>query len=692
MPVIVMKYAYRPEGTYRADAKCRCGHCQPGATRCAGRDTAPRAIPDTVAVQLEKVHALRMDLVAVEHAHDDAVKALWSSVPAVAAVEARLEQTGERITAFLNAAREARVRARKAVTPPDTAAELRHLRQEEKDLRAQRRQAITVAKRDHPELAARRKDLDVARAAELAACRKRHTDAGLYWGSANMAMQDHGTAVKLVEAHRRKGRSARLRTARHDGTGTIAVYVMRQSGSVTQAERDRVAALDADGVTPGAMAGILAGEGFPERDARTVSLILRGIRRGGVPPKPRPADPPRSPALLASGTGKWRNVLAVSPWMPPGEFDGMTRSERNAIARSGRVRMYTGSAVAEIPVVVHRMLPAEADVVQATLTVTRLAGKWDMSVQVTARVPDSPRAPGEVVAVHTGWRTRGDGSARVAVWASRVPLEVPGHLAEVAVPSGGGERGEIIVPAAWLAHAAHPDGIRGVRDIAMEPVREKVAAWLDEHPQEWGGRPLRGSDVRRWRSPARLAALALAWRAAAPAGDGGGEIAGVLEEWRHRDKHLWTYEANERDQQIRRRDDVWRKVAAWLASSAGHLVADDSDLSVLRRVPGLQEDDPVFPGMVAARARARAVVAAPGRLRSLVAAAAPGRGVVVTEVESAYLSRTCPACSATGGADARYAEAAVVACPACGHRYDQDMSAAALMLERARDANPEPPR
>ena len=210
-----------------------------------------------------------------------------------------------------------------------------------------------------------------------------------------------------------------------------------------------------------------------------------------------------------------------------------------------------------------------------------------------------------------------------------------------------------------------------------------MAAWLDEHPQP-DPRPddpeqlLTGARVRAWRSPGRLAALALRWRDAPPPGSDA--VVTQLEAWRRRDRHLWEWEAHERAQVTAGRDDAWRRVGAWLAGGAGTLLVDDANLAALRRRDDPADDDSVLPGGVTAAARARATLVAPGRLRQLVTDAAARRGVTVQVVTAAGLTRTHAGCGHIGDRDARYAASTMVPCPGCGDFYDQDRNATALML------------
>ncbi len=544
-------------------------------------------------------------------------------------------------------------------------------------------------------------------------------------------LTEHDVSVQLVARRRSTGLPARLRNRDYDGTGTISVQVQRESGGPGPEERLRIEQLMEAGLRPGLITARLAEEGYPARPPRTMALIMKAIEAGpgpgerlrieqlmeaglrpgliaarlaeeGYPARSpgttaritkaiqagreglarKPGDPPRSPELLASGAGKWQNVLRLSPWMPPEKFDALPRARRRAIARTGEVVIAVGGGTTvTVPVAMHRMIPADAEVTGASLTITRIAGQWDASVSVTVQVPE-PAGPGRAappVAVHAGWRHRGDGSVRVATWASTASLQVPAALSDVALPRGDGRYGEIVVPAAWMDRAGYAAGVRGVRDALRAPVQEAVAEWLRRHPQ--GPGPHSG-EVARWRSPGRLYDLARSWRTQPPAGRGGARLAASLEQWRERDRHLWELEAHDRDQLMRRRDDAWRNVAAWLAETAGEIIIDDADLAVLRQRAADDDEDPVMPAGAMRKARARAALSAPGRLRQFVVAAAARRGKPVTKVDAAYLTRTCPH-GHVAEPGPSYARSPVIACPACGGKYDQDLSAGALMLERA---------
>jgi hypothetical protein len=443
---------------------------------------------------------------------------------------------------------------------------------------------------------------------------------GLYWATYNAITDDHKVAVRMVDRKRKAGQPAQLRFKRWTGEGTISVQLQRAAG-----------------------------------------------------------DPPRTPVLLASGGGKWRNVLQLGPWIDPQEWAGLPLRERRRAGCGDAVWCLGGGRTITLPVRVHRMMPPDADVAMAQLTRTRVGGHFQLALAVTVKLPDpEPVQERPTVALHLGWRQRGDGTTRVATWAATAALPVPAALSDVVVTHGGNRWGEIVTPARLTA-AGRPAAVVGTRATALEPILATLADWLAEHPDACTDR-LTPALVRQWRSPARLAALVLRWRTEPPAD--AGALLEVLEAWRLQDRHLWEWESHERRQLAGCRDDAWRRVAAWFATQAAVLVVDDADMAGLRRRDDEADTDPTLPGEVAQAARARAALAAPGRLREFATVTAARDGVAVNVVPAQGLTRLHRKCGYEAPADPRYAASAVVTCPNCGNGYDQDYNAAMLMLER----------
>lgn len=429
---------------------------------------------------------------------------------------------------------------------------------------------------------------------------------GLYWATYNAVLDHHRVAVGRVKALRASGRAAQLRFRRWDGSGTLAVQLQSPRG-------------------------------------------------------------PRTPADVADPEGRWRNVL-VLPWVAPDQFAALSRGEQRRAGRGVLRWCYGQGRVVDVPVVVHRMLPPDADITGAQLVVTRRGGHRRVEVHVTARVPDPPQASGPAVAVHLGWRCD-EGEVRVATWRASAPVEVPASLRDVVRPLTA-STGTVVLPSRLVARGEAHDHLRGQRDVALDKIRSSLVGWLGEHPQD----DLTAAEVARWRSPRRFAALAWRWHASPP-----GDVAVELMAWRHADRAMWESEVHGRAGVVDARDDAYRRAAAWLTSVAGRVVLDDTVIAEVARRPDPAAEQEV-PTHVAQRAATQRTLAAPGRLRELVRQGAMVRGVAVVVVVHTGITRTHYRCGHVNPADGRYAASRVVPCDGCGQSYDQDGSATLAML------------
>ncbi|MFY1673879.1 zinc ribbon domain-containing protein [Plantactinospora sp. WMMB334] len=592
--------------------------------------------------QLASAHRFRNDLVALRHRYEQQLSDVWSGHPQIADIERQLAAASQEADALEAQARREHAADRTTVTRAETATELRTARGRVGALRRQRRAAIAEV---YPATTPVREALLVEHKAAVKSCRQRYAADGLYWATYNLILARHVQAVRRVQQEHEQGRQAMLRVREWNCAGTIAVTLQRRS-----------------------------------------------------------SEPPRTPELLASGTGRWRNVLQITPWLPPSVFLALPRHERRRTARSGVARFAIGAGRhLTLPITVDRMLPATADVVTAELVVEQLAGRPRAALRVTARVPDPEPVRGRhPVAVHFGWRLR-SGSVRVGTWASSEPMAVPPHLSEVVRSYDAGRWGEIVLPPAWVEVAGRPDALRSRRDTSLAAVQRRLAEWLDQRPQPDNSAlaaPITAMEVRKWRSPRRFAELVRQLDQAPLVGDGAAEVIDMLRAWHRPDRQLWQWEANEADQIRSRRDNAWHQVAAWLADQVDLLLVDDTDLSSLLSGadlgqiprqgarPGPVDGEAVgrpsaVPAEVTRRARARANLAAPGRLRRLLTSAAQHNGATVREVPNAHLTRTHRRCGHVADPHRRYERAAEVACPGCGQVYDQDYNAALLMLDQS---------
>lgn len=676
---------------------------QYGIIRHAKERGGPRTrIPEEIwDEQLRLAHQMKNELVALEYQHEARVEELWLTYPSVAGPAAELAAAEEQFEELRKRAAKERSADRSIAARPATAEEIKACKARVKAARDAKRQAIAlvrnVAKPQLERLKAEHKEA-------IKTCRQEFSEKGLYWATYNAVLTDHSVRVQLVARARKEGRPARLRFHRFDGTGSVSVQLQRQHGTACRC--------------PGCAAKLTAAmqkqlaaacPGCAEKTC-TTHLVA-------ADPAHPPQDPPRTPQLIASDGGKWRNVLQVKPWMPPAEFAALPRHKQREVGYGEVVWCVGQGRTVTLPVRTHRMLPEDAEICEAQITIRRIGGQWTAALNLTVQLPDPEPVEGKPVAsLHVGWRARPDGSARAAVWACTQPLSVPQRLRDIVVARDGGRWGEVVLPGRWLDYAGRPAAVRSDRDKMFEPVRAALADWLEEHPEACDERLTPGW-VRMWRTPARLAALVNRWRIdGPPAGCGqlvdlfaawrasgekdlltwlGGEqdrpaadLVALLEGWRRQDKHLWRYEGNERAQHLDLRDDAYRRVAAWLAGQVGMLVVDNTKLSAIRTRPDPADADPTLPGVAADRARARAALVAPGRLRQIAVATHQQAGAAVTEVEATNASRLHRQDGYLNAAHPQFAAAAMVVCGQCGLTYDQDRNAAELMIDRATGRTP----
>jgi len=255
-------------------------------------------------------------------------------------------------------------------------------------------------------------------------------------------------------------------------------------------------------------------------------------------------------------------------------------------------------------------------------------------------------------------------------------LVVPPHLAQVIRVKDGGRRGEVVIPDSWRDAFERCDALRSRRDSTLDALRPKVVEWLSVYPDAAEALSAPASEVVRWRSANRFAALSHRWRAARQ--DGDEKIYTALEAWRAHDKHLWSWEANQHDQLIARRTDAYRVVGTLLASAFGLVVVDDVDLAQVARVPGTEDPDEAQ----ARRARGQRVLVSPGLLRTSVVAAAKRQGVPVEHVSAKRITLIHSRCRCDLAGLTDFAEALNVWCPTCEATFDQDHNAAINLLSR----------
>jgi hypothetical protein len=332
-----------------------------------------------------------------------------------------------------------------------------------------------------------------------------------------------------------------------------------------------------------------------------------------------------------------------------------------------RVRLRVGSSGrdpvwAEWPLIMHRPLPAGAVIQWAKVKRERLAGKDQWSLHLTLVVPVPRRDSGDcsqAMAVDVGWRRKEDGGIRVAY-----------------LVGTDGERREVLIDPSVLSGLQQVEDLRSIRDMRLNGLRELLGPWFRDHAAELPEWLVSATEhLAQWRSPARFAALAIAWREHI---DGHGEALGgiydLLEAWRKKDRHLWTWEVNLRDKVQARRREQYRVLAAELAGQYQTLVIERFSKSETQEYQPPESETPDRKAVHSQQTQAATSI-----LCGCLLNAFARRGRVTAEMPPQWTTRTCRSC---GFIDTDWDPAVAVEhrCTACGELADQDEQAGDNLL------------
>lgn len=269
--------------------------------------------------------------------------------------------------------------------------------------------------------------------------------------------------------------------------------------------------------------------------------------------------------------------------------------------------------------------------------------------------PQSEAATSGRVAVDMNFRLVKDGM-RVAYWVGEDGLE-----------------GQLVIPTDWVQRWQKPKDLRSTRDQHFDVIRPRLVEWLKGHGVEWLlGREVpdwlreRTATLRKWKSPAKLAALVLHWRENRFAGDE--EMFLELEAWRKQDKHLFDWEGGQRGKLIRWRNDLYCKFSCMLMRQYKEIVLEKVNWRELARVPVAEKE--TDPGKLM---RQRSQVAAVGRLSALLQ-----ERMQVIWANPRYSSMRCAECGKL--CCPKDSTALTQVCEHCGFEEDRDRRACRNLL------------
>lgn len=440
--------------------------------------------------------------------------------------------------------------------------------------------------------------------------------------------------------------------------------------------KEAVAAIKDDPVVQATIKRIIADHYAAQKKARagsgchwgTAAMVLRSVPQSGEP-KFKRWD---GAGLLAIQAIKGCPISGDGESFGIGQFR-VERGERTL--RDGRsvaswtLKLRVGSngkepVWAEFPLVLHRDPPAGSAVKWVYVTRRRLGPNYVWrAILVLERAEGfaslTHRASGGRVAVDIGWRKRHlqhGSSMRAAYWCG-----------------DDGRCGELVLDERLIGGLRKVESLQAIRDTHFDQAKAAVLAirgsapdWFQEMAQH----------AHQWRSARKLAMLVRKWKDNRFPGDG--VVFDALWAWRTKDRHLWGWQANGRQNILARRRQVYRNFAAWLRARYREVVIERFDLRVFaeRAETGEEETQPIQ------EIRWQRHAAGLSTLRQALRES----GMDCREVSAVHTTQRCTEC---GCVDRDLdADKIVVRCTACGVEIDQDLRACLNLLASDELASP----
>jgi len=315
----------------------------------------------------------------------------------------------------------------------------------------------------------------------------------------------------------------------------------------------------------------------------TYLLIEQSVKRSGPPPKFHRWDGSGHLAVQLQGGLSIRKLFE-------GKDNRLRVEQADGARQDGGQRIKDtkvwfrvdsddkgGPVWAVIPTVFHRPLTEDAAIKWAHLIRRRIATHYEWRVQFVLsresgwQKPD--QASNDSIGIDVGWRVLEDRSLRVAYW-------VDSH----------GQEGELSLPSGWVSEMRKTEHIRSVRDKNLNEAKAALLSWLGSGVVLPDWLKEAAKTLAQWRSQRRLSSLTIRWRSLRFPGDA--VAFDALEVWRKRDKHLYEYEGNLRDQLQNRRTDIYRVFAATIRRRYKTAMIERLDLRDFHILPQAEEESP----------------------------------------------------------------------------------------------------
>lgn len=358
------------------------------------------------------------------------------------------------------------------------------------------------------------------------------------------------------------------------------------------------------------------------------------------------------------------------------------RSERRKAARTtlrmavaGNARGKSTYVCAEWPMFLHRPIPEGSRITWVAVSRRKIGPREVWSCEITLEPPPAahqrPTPDVAAVAVVLGWRKVDATTVRVAHW-----MGIDGSTGSLDLRDFGGlprnRRDK------WPADVDGGKGgildglrrvasLRSTRDTNFNKAKADLVLRLREFKTlpKWLRKSTQGKSkkvptkaqalahINQWRSPGRLACLALRWKNNRFDMDQAAYEA--LEDWRYHDYHLWQWERSQYVSAVRRRRELYRRFACQLVDRFGELVVDGTNFKDLKEKKQEQEED--RPKVTTFH------LVACGELRDTLRECAEKNGRAYTQTEVKNTAIQCPECRAIDRA--HRGDAHMFACSKC---------------------------
>lgn len=303
---------------------------------------------------------------------------------------------------------------------------------------------------------------------------------------------------------------------------------------------------------------------------------------------------------------------------------------------------------AVIPVVVHRGFPTDGRIkwVRLKETCDGPLVKWELILSVEFEKEPLPLdlAQHGRVGIDVGWRQQSDGSLRVACW-----------------DGDDGNHGELILDAKLIRRFDKVRDLRSIRDKNRDQLIDTLVLWFKSHEVPQAAEE-EFSHLHLWKSPKRFH-RALKWCRENPF-DGAGALVEILEAWAKQERHLYYWEAHQRQRAQGHRREIYRLFAVEMRRKYATVCLENLFIPDFAELPAAEDGD-----TTSQTSRGNRTYVAPGQLLMTLKQS----GARIEKVNPAYTSKTCSACGHVNhdlGSESEWI------CPACLVVHDRDLNAA----------------